>query len=476
MTDVTKLCARLGVVALVALGTTACSSIPDWVDPTTWVGGGDDSRTALPSQDQDADAQSGETPDLAAIPDKPEAPSTQAQQQQVAQSLAADRSSTQYSADALRGGTEPVAAPPPPPPAPEPSDTSTKVAASAAPPPPAPSETDTPAPSKKRANTGVFGSTFDAESAKPVQEADADIDTNTGDVTPSSATVADVGTTAAPPPPPAPTASALPPAQPSPQQPAPRQQVAMNDTAPASSVAPAPAPAQQAGGMPTAAQINPTDAQLGFQPSSAPPLDPTIGQFVPQPIIARYAQTSGDARMHQPHVAAEAMMASAAPAPRLKSSGKAMGGPEMSGAVVANLDAINQAPPETQASAYANAQGLPPSSVVFFPGDGTLLNADARLRIRAAVEEFKRQGGAGFIRIVGHASSRTANMPVEKHLEVIFNKSQDRANAVAQEMIRDGVPANRVLVEAVGDSQPVYYESMPKGEDGNRRAEIFLQS
>ncbi|HEX4861221.1 MAG TPA: OmpA family protein, partial [Rhizomicrobium sp.] len=99
-----------------------------------------------------------------------------------------------------------------------------------------------------------------------------------------------------------------------------------------------------------------------------------------------------------------------------------------------------------------------------------------RLRIRAAVEEFKRQGGAGFIRIVGHASSRTANMPVEKHLEVIFNKSQDRANAVAQEMIRDGVPANRVLVEAVGDSQPVYYESMPKGEDGNRRAEIFLQS
>ena len=29
---------------------------------------------------------------------------------------------------------------------------------------------------------------------------------------------------------------------------------------------------------------------------------------------------------------------------------------------------------------------------------------------------------------------------------------------------------------SVGDSQPVYYESMPKGEDGNRRAEIFVQS
>ena len=36
-------------------------------------------------------------------------------------------------------------------------------------------------------------------------------------------------------------------------------------------------------------------------------------------------------------------------------------------------------------------------------------------------------------------------------------------------------PASRVLVEAVGDSQPVYYESMPEGEAGNRRAEIFFQ-
>jgi outer membrane protein OmpA-like peptidoglycan-associated protein len=77
---------------------------------------------------------------------------------------------------------------------------------------------------------------------------------------------------------------------------------------------------------------------------------------------------------------------------------------------------------------------------------------------------------------VGHASSRTANMPVEKHLEVIFQKSQARANAVAQELIHEGVPAARVLIDAVGDSQPVYYESMPQGEEGNRRAEIFVQS
>jgi outer membrane protein OmpA-like peptidoglycan-associated protein len=213
------------------------------------------------------------------------------------------------------------------------------------------------------------------------------------------------------------------------------------------------------------ASVSPSDAALGFKPSVAPPLDASVSQFVPQPLVARYNQTTGQSGTSAPR------MAYATP----PKSGKAMGGPEkMSGAVVANLDAL-QAPAQT-ASTYATMQGVQPAAVVLFPGDGTLLNASARAQVRAAVEAFKATGGQAYVRIVGHASSRTSNMPLEKHLEVIFNKSQDRANAVAKEVIKEGVPANRVLVEAVGDSQPVYYESMPQGEDGNRRAEIFLQS
>jgi flagellar motor protein MotB len=65
-------------------------------------------------------------------------------------------------------------------------------------------------------------------------------------------------------------------------------------------------------------------------------------------------------------------------------------------------------------------------------------------------------------------------MPMARHLAVVFEHSQDFATAVAHELIRDGIPADKVLIEAVGDSQPVYYESMPQGEAGNRRAEIFL--
>jgi outer membrane protein OmpA-like peptidoglycan-associated protein len=144
----------------------------------------------------------------------------------------------------------------------------------------------------------------------------------------------------------------------------------------------------------------------------------------------------------------------------------------MSGDVVANLDAI----PGTPAGmAAAMNGGVPPTAIVYFTGDGTNLPAAARTQVRDAVAAFNALGGVGSIKVVGHASSRTANMPVERHLEVIFQKSQARASAVAQALIRAGVPADKVQIEAVGDSQPIYYESMPKGEAGNRRAEIFVQ-
>jgi outer membrane protein OmpA-like peptidoglycan-associated protein len=139
---------------------------------------------------------------------------------------------------------------------------------------------------------------------------------------------------------------------------------------------------------------------------------------------------------------------------------------------MANLEAVSTGP---AGSIAAMNGGVEPTAVIYFPGDGSTLSPAARTQIRNAVAQYKASGGDASVRVVGHASSRTANMPVAKHLEVIFDKSQARANAVAQELIREGVPAAKVLVDAVGDSQPVYYESMPQGEDGNRRAEIFVQ-
>jgi outer membrane protein OmpA-like peptidoglycan-associated protein len=418
----TRICTRLAVVAMIGFGASACSSIPDWVDPTNWIGG--------PS---DTEASPGETPDLATLPDRPTPTSTAEEQKQVAESLDADRTRAKYSADALRGGTEAEAAPPPPPSA----ASEQQIAA----------QTPAPAP---------------VVAAASVPDTSDTVTVPQGDAAPAAPQPSAA-------PAPAPEAVSLPPA------PAP----ALNTEAPAAANS-APPPAAQTYSAPApvramaAATVDPSDAALGFRPSTAPPLDPSIGQFVPAPILARYEQTASGAGLPRSQIAM------VAPAPALKKTAraKAVGGPDsMSGAVVANMDAMqSSAPQQQQPSVYANPLGLPPASVVFFPGDGTLLDAHARAQVHAAVETFKQSGAKGFIRVVGHSSSRTSNMPLEQHLVMIFNKSQDRANAVAKECIREGVPASRVLVEAVGDSQPVYYESMPKGEDGNRRAEIFLQS
>ena len=92
---------------------------------------------------------------------------------------------------------------------------------------------------------------------------------------------------------------------------------------------------------------------------------------------------------------------------------------------------------------------------MFFPGIGPS-EPEARSEVRPAVDQYKASGGQGFIRVVGHSSSPTATRPVAQHVAIIFQKSQARADAVAQELIHEGVPADKVLVEAVGDSQPVY--------------------
>jgi outer membrane protein OmpA-like peptidoglycan-associated protein len=206
---------------------------------------------------------------------------------------------------------------------------------------------------------------------------------------------------------------------------------------------------------------NPSDSDLGFRPSSAPALNPSVAQWVSPPILAHYQQTAALAG------AAGTGMAAVPAVPAAAGRGIAPAGD-----VVANLDAV----PGTPAGmAAAMNGGVAPTAIVYFPGDSTNLPKAAQAKVREAAAAFRASGGAAVIKVVGHASSRTGNMTVERHLEVIFQKSQARANSVAQALIRAGVPADKVQIEAVGDSQPVYYESMPKGEEGNRRAEIYVQ-
>lgn len=107
----------------------------------------------------------------------------------------------------------------------------------------------------------------------------------------------------------------------------------------------------------------------------------------------------------------------------------------------------------------------------FTSGSARIRSADRR-RIRDIARAFKQRGGG--IRIEGHASSRTRDMTEVRHHLTNFDVSLKRANAVAAELIRQGVPQNVLFVAALSDSRPIYYEVMPAGELGNQRVEVFF--
>ena len=107
----------------------------------------------------------------------------------------------------------------------------------------------------------------------------------------------------------------------------------------------------------------------------------------------------------------------------------------------------------------------------FGHGSHQLSAADRRLLSKIA-SEVKKTGAS--IRVVGHASMRTRDMDELKHTLANFNVSVKRAEAVASFLITNGVKAEKLIVDAVGDSQPLNYESMPSEERANRRAEIFI--
>ncbi|WP_417520003.1 OmpA family protein [Minwuia sp.] len=129
-----------------------------------------------------------------------------------------------------------------------------------------------------------------------------------------------------------------------------------------------------------------------------------------------------------------------------------------------------------QAAAYgvpAGVAGAPDTVIQFRHGSAQLSSSD--LGTLRATAERARQTNAT-VRVRGHSSSRTGQMPVDTHLLANLRMSAARAEAVADALARFGVPYDRIVVEAKGDNAPVFNEAMPSGEAGNRRAEIFLEN
>jgi len=115
--------------------------------------------------------------------------------------------------------------------------------------------------------------------------------------------------------------------------------------------------------------------------------------------------------------------------------------------------------------------GTKVATILFTNGSAGLSGHDRR--ILAEVAKLQKSRGAK-MKIIGHSSSRTRNMDPVKHKMVNYKLSVARADKVASQLMRLGVASADISVDARSDSNPLYYEFMPTGEAGNRRAEIYF--
>ncbi|MDP7666594.1 MAG: OmpA family protein [Rhodospirillales bacterium] len=102
--------------------------------------------------------------------------------------------------------------------------------------------------------------------------------------------------------------------------------------------------------------------------------------------------------------------------------------------------------------------------------------SDRAMRVLRQVSRLYGQDDGISVRIVGHASSRTPTMDAVRHAMVNFRISADRAESVAFALEQTGVSRDRMTILARSDSEPLYFEFMPSGESGNRRAEIYFMN
>ena len=122
-----------------------------------------------------------------------------------------------------------------------------------------------------------------------------------------------------------------------------------------------------------------------------------------------------------------------------------------------------------------SSQGIQKSlqvGTIYF-GDGSAkLSTQDRSILQAVADVFGQMGGR--VRVIGHSSMGARTFNSAQREAVNFKMSLKRANAVANELIRQGIPPENVEVVAEGDRTPVYAETSQTGAAYNRRTEIFI--
>ena len=469
----------------------ACSSAADTtrtvvksLNPVNWFDDDEEDKQKKPLAAAKPGATSKSFPTIGSVPARPKRPSPEAETKQIAEGLAADTANARYSDQQLRkssavfgGNAQPPSTirPSSPikrpstirnvsPPAARGASSSTTAARPPATvrggivPPPAirpSSPASRVAPPKPRAPV-VAPPPVKAPAAKAVQRRVAPPPLKAPAVTTRSAPLP-----VAPPPVKAPTLARVSP--PPPVVPPPVNAPTLAKVAP-------PPPK-------TAVPSSPTAAQGTVQP-------PTLANIAPSPVQAtgvRRERTAAPVAAPQPATQVRAPtvatpVAQPREAPKPPPVATPIGGPLNQRAVSLQPPAAARVSSTSVSTSTPPAQEATPKTVqvgtIYFGDGSSRLSSEDTSILRAVSDVFRQTGGK--VRVVGHSSMGAASFNASQRESVNYRMSLKRANAVANELIRNGIPAESVEVIAEGDRVPAYAETSQTGAAYNRRAEIFI--
>ena len=112
------------------------------------------------------------------------------------------------------------------------------------------------------------------------------------------------------------------------------------------------------------------------------------------------------------------------------------------------------------------------AATIYFEDGGAVVDSSYYAVLRKIAKLVKENDAS--VTVYGFASSRTRDTDPATHKLINFNVSAKRAENTVKALRRAGVPANKIVMQALSDSMPMYQEVMPAGERLNRRAEIYL--
>ena len=236
---------------------------------------------------------------------------------------------------------------------------------------------------------------------------------------------------------------------------------------------PEPAPEPEPVAEPTEPQgegqtIQGTIAQTEPQPEPQPEPEPAPVASAPEP-VEPIAPTVAEPQVAEPQPAPVA-----APQPSYGSNQAAQApeaygvSPPQQNGQTYNSTQVAAAAPGPAPNQGQQRYGGDPVGLIYFRDGSSELGADDR-RVIEQIAEIQRAYG-GVVSVIGHSSVGGTGADKAANQRI----SEARATAVAQELMRYGVPLEAIRAGAAGDSQPLYSEAATNGAAGNRRVEVYI--